>query len=277
MTMEIFSKIAMRIFSAASCRRRGIVWPSGGKRERKSWAGEGKGLTTVLSVTAHNSRLPFPISSPACNRVAATSVDRISSFCRSGFLRFPPLISIFLRIAGLFTTSVFFSVFLPSLSLSLSLPAATTVTGITEKPRETKITDVPSACGGRDSRRIASPVERTMSGTPTRGEIDREGEDVGYVARRLERERTGSSDSIPLYRLVMQILRRRDKAGPLRCPTHSPPLPSPSLLAARSRTHAGTHACVRYAGNIGCTVATGWRAGGEERNEENERTFCRKQ
>lgn len=100
------------------------------RRERNRRGEREEELTTVLSVMAHNGRLPFPISSPACNRADATSVDRISPFCRSrtGFLGSPdfhisprsqsycsPPLCPFPSCAGK--------------SVSLALPAATTVTG----------------------------------------------------------------------------------------------------------------------------------------------------
>lgn len=110
------------------------IWAEGTNEEIGRGIG-GKKLTTVLSVMAYNGLLPFPISSLACNRVDATSVDRISSFCRSrtGFLDSPdfhisprsqsccsPPLCLFPLLCCI-STSV-------SLSLSLLLPVATTVT-----------------------------------------------------------------------------------------------------------------------------------------------------
>lgn len=220
-------------------------------------------MTIVLSVTAHNGRLPFPISSPACNRAAATSVDRISSFPRSGS---PPDFHISPRSRSVHHLRVLF--LYPSLSLS-RFRRLQQLRGITEKPRETKITDAPPACGGRDRRKIASSVGRMMSGTATRGEggeIDREGEDVGYVVRRLERERTVprglirsrfTVSSCKFYdggirRSPSVVLRTRR-----RCP--SPPFPPPRALT-HARTQACTHAFVMRVIS-GARQRRGWQEG----------------
>lgn len=108
-------------------------------------------MTTVLSVMAHNGRLPFSISFAACNRADATGVDRISSFCRTGFLGSPDF-HISRRSQSCFTTSRFFSAPVPmylSLSLSLSSFQLQQLWEIMEKPRgETEITDVLPACRG---------------------------------------------------------------------------------------------------------------------------------
>lgn len=244
-------------------------------------------MTTVLSVMAHNGRLPFPISSPACNRADATSVDRISSFCRSrtGFLRSPDFhisprsqscCSPPLRPLPLPCST--------GPSVSLSLPAATTVTGdYGEKPRgETEITDVLPACGVEIDRGVASLAdggggrdeERKMSGT--REEIDRgiEGEATQSGGWSEGRASLGSDSTqlpILLYCLVMQILRRRrDKAVP------SVVLRTCLSLSSRIRTHARGHA--RTQSFVMRVISGARRARRREgRNEENERTFRRKQ
>lgn len=142
-------------------------------------------MTTVPSVMAHNGRLPFPISSPACNRVDATSVDRISSFCRSraGFLGSPDFhISPRSQSCCSLPLSVLFRCRPVPIYPSFSLPAATTVTGDYGKATRRDGDNGCIACvWGRDRRGVASMAdeggrdeERKMSGT--RGEIDRERE-----------------------------------------------------------------------------------------------------
>lgn len=201
---------------------------------------------------AHNGRLPFPISSPACNRADATSVDRISSFCRSrtGFLRSPDF-HISPRSQSCCSPPLRPLPLPCSTGPSVSL-ASSSYNSYGRLWRKATRRDGDNGCiacvRGRDRRGVASLAdggggrdeERKMSGT--REEIDRgiEGEATQNGGWSEGRASLGSDSTqlpILLYCLVMQILRRRrDKAVP------SVVLRTCLSLPSRIRTHAGTHA-----------------------------------
>lgn len=132
-----------------------------------------EGLTTVLSVMAHNGRLPFPISSPACNRADATSVDRISSPVFPWF----PYFSASCR-----------SPLCPFPLMFLSLSAATTVTGDYGKAtRRDRDNGCVVCVRGKDRRKVESDGTK-REGYRGRGERS-------WVVWRVERESFSQSDS----------------------------------------------------------------------------------
>jgi len=108
--------------------------------ERRSWWPFSPSWLTI--VDCHFQYLP-----PACNRADATSVDRISSFCRPVFS--VPLISIFLHVVRLAVRRLC-PFPLPSCICLSHFQQLQQLQKIMEKPRgETEITDVLLAWGQR--------------------------------------------------------------------------------------------------------------------------------